>query len=186
MKILHESYVGIGYNYYQIKSYISLMFINQLFNNKTYKKMTKISIIIILIFTIGHSACTSSSTSSNSNEENISSLSEDVKRVGMVIRLEEDMIEEYKKIHADDHNGVRDLLVKYNIRNFSIFLIQLEDGNYYEFGYYEYVGDNFEDDMKKLAAEPRNQAWLEVTDAMQIPLHGNTSWTEMEQIFFNP
>ena len=55
--------------------------------------------------------------------------------------------------------------------NFSIFLHEI-DGNWYEFGYYEYTGDDYEGDMAKLAAEPRNQAWLKVCDAMQIPLKG--------------
>ncbi len=118
------------------------------------------------------------------NEE--PSLSKEVKRVGMVIRLREDMIEEYKRLHADDNEGVRDLLSKYNMRNFNIFLHRLDDGNYYEFGYYEYVGDNFEEDMKKLAAEPRNKAWLEVCDPMQIPLEGYEGWAEMERVYFNP
>ena len=104
----------------------------------------------------------------------------------MVIQLKKDKIDEYKKLHANDYEGVRDLLLKYHMNNFSIFLHQLDDGNYYEFGYYEYTGDNFEEDMKLLAAEPRNEAWLKVCDAMQIPQEGYTSWTEMESIFFNP
>ncbi len=109
-----------------------------------------------------------------------------VKRVGMVIRLKPDMIEEYKRLHADDNPGVRDLLTKYNMRNFNIFLYQLDDGNWYEFGYYEYIGDDFDEDMKNLAAEPRNKAWLEVCDPMQIPLEGNEGWAEMERVYFNP
>lgn len=113
-------------------------------------------------------------------------INEDIKRVGMVIRLKADMIDEYKRLHADDNEGVRDLLTKYNMRNFNIFLIQLDDGNWYEFGYYEYFGDDFEEDMNKLAAEPRNQAWLEICDPMQIPLEGYDGWAEMERVYFNP
>lgn len=107
------------------------------------------------------------------------------KRVGMVIKIREDKIEEYKKLHATDNPGVRDLLTKYNMRNFSIFLHQLDDGNYYEFGYYEYIGDNFEEDMANLAQEPRNIEWLKVCDPMQIPLEGYEGWAEMEQVYFN-
>lgn len=108
-----------------------------------------------------------------------------VKRVGMVVRLNEDMIDEYKRLHADDNPGVRDLLTKYNMRNFNIFLHKLDDGNYYQFGYYEYIGDDFEEDMRKLSNEPRNKAWLEVCDPMQIPLEGYSSWADMEQVYFN-
>ena len=107
-----------------------------------------------------------------------------IKRVGMVIGLKEDQIEEYKRIHADDHAGVRDLLTKYHLHNFSIYLQEI-DGKYYEFGYYEYTGKDFEADMAKLAAEPRNKEWLEICDPMQIPLEGHDSWAEMELVYRN-
>jgi len=108
-----------------------------------------------------------------------------VKRVGMVIGINPEIIAEYKELHADSNPGVRDLLTKYNLRNFSIFLKQLDDGNWYEFGYYEYVGDDFEADMAKLDAEPRNKEWLEICDPMQIPLKGETSWAIMEEVYHN-
>ncbi|UCC23162.1 MAG: L-rhamnose mutarotase, partial [Planctomycetota bacterium] len=69
-----------------------------------------------------------------------------VKRVGMVVGIRPEKIDEYKALHADDKPGVRDLLTKYNMHNFSIFLHEI-DGKYYEFGYYEYTGDDFEADM---------------------------------------
>ena len=150
--------------------------------------MNKIGIPIFLIISLFWLSYCTSPDSPPMESSNVTTTfkSEDIKRIGMVIKLKEDEIEAYKRIHGDNHHGVRDLLIKYNMRNFSIFLIQLEDGNYYEFGYYEYTGDNFEEDMKNLAAEPRNRAWLKVTDAMQNPLPGYESWAEMEPIFFNP
>jgi L-rhamnose mutarotase len=107
-----------------------------------------------------------------------------VKRVGMVIGIRPEKIEEYKVLHADDRPGVRDLLTKYNMHNFSIFLHEI-DGKYYEFGYYEYTGDDFEADMAKLDAEPRNKQWLEICDPMQVPLKGYDSWAVMEQVYYN-
>jgi L-rhamnose mutarotase len=109
-----------------------------------------------------------------------------VKRVGMVIELKEATMGEYKRLHADDYTGpgVRDLLNKYHMHNFSIFLHQI-DGKWYEFGYYEYTGNDFDGDMALLGAEPRNIEWLKVCDAMQIPLDGEESWTDMEMVFFN-
>jgi L-rhamnose mutarotase len=109
----------------------------------------------------------------------------EIKRVGMVIKLKPEYIDEYKALHADSNPGVRDLLVKANMRNFSIFLHQLDDGNYYEFGYYEYHGDDFEADMAKLAIEDRNIEWLKVCDPMQVPLEGYEGWAEMEQVYYN-
>ena len=107
-----------------------------------------------------------------------------IKRVGMVVGIRPDKIEEYKRLHADSNQGVRDLLRKYHMRNFSIFLQQIE-GNWYEFGYYEYDGGDFEGDMAKLAAEPRNIEWLKFCDPLQLPLPGAKGWTEMERIYFN-
>ncbi|MDT8388922.1 MAG: L-rhamnose mutarotase [Lentisphaeria bacterium] len=107
-----------------------------------------------------------------------------VKRVGMVVKLRPDCVEEYRRLHAEDHPGVRDLLSKYHLRNFNIFLHRIGD-EYFEFGYYEYTGDDFDADMAALAAEPRNQAWLKICDPMQIPLPGETGWAEMEHVYFN-
>ena len=107
-----------------------------------------------------------------------------VKRVGMVVGLRPDAIAEYKRLHADDNAGVRDLLTKYNMHNFSIFLHKI-GGKWYEFGYYEYTGDDFEGDMAKLDAEPRNKEWLKVCDPMQVPLPGETGWAVMERVYFN-
>jgi L-rhamnose mutarotase len=107
------------------------------------------------------------------------------KRVGMVIGIKPEVIDEYKKLHADGNPGVRDLLTIANMENFSIFIHQFDDGNYYLFGYYEYTGDNFEKDMAEIGAKDRNIAWLKVCDPMQIPFKGKISWSEMEQVYYN-
>ena len=107
-----------------------------------------------------------------------------VKRVGMVIGIRPDKIEQYKALHADSNPGVRDLLNKYHMHNFSIYLHEI-DGKFYEFGYYEYTGDDFEGDMAKLDAEPRNKEWLKICDPMQIPLKGYNSWAQMEEVYHN-
>ena len=108
-----------------------------------------------------------------------------VKRVGMVIGVKPDRIAAYKAVHAASNPGVRDLLSKYHMRNFSIYLQQLEDGAYYLFAYYDYDGSDYNGDMAKLSAEKRNIEWLSVTDAMQIPLRGQKSWTQMEEVYHN-
>ena len=129
-----------------------------------------------LILTISFSCSTVDEGEQNNRE---------IKRVGMVIKIKPEFIEEYKAVHADSIAGVRDLLIEANMRNFSIFLHQLDDGNWYEFGYYEYTGTDIEADMEKLANHPRNIEWLKVCDAMQIPLEGYEGWAEMEQIYYN-
>jgi L-rhamnose mutarotase len=107
-----------------------------------------------------------------------------VKRVGMVTGIRPEKIDEYKALHADTNAGVRDLLTKYHMQNFSIFLHEI-NGKYYEFGYYEYTGDDFEGDMAKLDAEPRNKEWLAICDPMQAPLKGYDSWAVMERVYYN-
>ena len=107
-----------------------------------------------------------------------------MKRVGMVVRLKPECVEEYRRLHADTNPGVRDLLGTYHLHNFSIFLHKIGP-EWYEFGYYEYTGSDFKADMDALAAEPRNQAWLEVCDPMQLPLEGAEGWTEMECVYYN-
>jgi len=110
------------------------------------KKKNAISCVITLILIL--------SVSCNSDDKKM--MNENVvKRVGMVIKIKPEFIDEYKKLHADNNTGVRDLLTEASMHNFSIFLHQLDDGNWYEFGYYEYTGNDFEADMAKLAEHPR-------------------------------
>lgn len=109
----------------------------------------------------------------------------EIKRVGMVIGIREERLDEYRALHSDHEPGVRDLLSRANIRNFSIFLGRLDDGNVYLFGYYEYHGNDYAADTAWLAAEPRNREWLAVTDPMQVPLPGESSWKVMEELYHN-
>jgi len=142
----------------------------------TMKKMKALSCVIALIFILIVSC----------NSDDMKMTDEKVaQRVGMVIKIKPEFIEEYKRLHADENPGVRDLLTEANMQNFSIFLHQLDDGNWYEFGYYEYTGDDFEADMAKLEKHPRNIEWLEICDPMQVPLEGYEGWAEMEQVYFN-
>jgi L-rhamnose mutarotase len=109
-----------------------------------------------------------------------------VQRIGMVIGIKADQISAYEALHAASKPGVRDLLDKYHMHNFSIYMRQLDDGKYYLFGYYEYTGTDYKTDMEKLGAEPRNQKWLSVTGPMQVPLSGEQSWAMMKEVYHNP
>jgi L-rhamnose mutarotase len=107
-------------------------------------------------------------------------------RIGMVIGIKPNKISAYEALHAASNPGVRDLLTKYHMHNFSIFIHQFDDGKYYLFGYYEYTGTDYKADMAKLSAEPRNQQWLSTTDPLQIPLSGEKSWAMMQEVYHNP
>ena len=108
-----------------------------------------------------------------------------VKRIGMVTQLRSDKIAECKRLHADSNPGVRDIMNKYHVRDFSIYLQQI-DGKWYEFAYYEYTGDNFDADMAAMAKEPRTIEWLKKCDPLQKPLPGAKGWTTMQRVYFNP
>lgn len=108
-----------------------------------------------------------------------------VLRVGMVIGVREDRVDDYRALHAEGHPGVRDLLASAGIGNFSIFIERLPDGALYLFGYYEYHGSAYEADMARLDAEPRNREWLAMTAPMQIPLPGQEGWKIMEEVYHN-
>jgi len=98
-----------------------------------------LAILLIVLMAIG---CMQKESGTDKNIK-ANEASTDIKRVGMVIKLKPEYIDEYRALHAASYPGVRDLLLKANMRNFSIFLHQFDDGNFYEFGYYEYHGDEF-------------------------------------------
>ena len=55
------------------------------------------------------------------------------------------------------------------------------------FSYFEYTGDDFDKDMKKMTADSTTQKWWKLTDPTQIPLPEAASqkkiWTNMEEVF---
>jgi L-rhamnose mutarotase len=70
-------------------------------------------------------------------------------------------------------------------RNYSIYLRQLPDGKHYLFSYMEYVGDDFEGDLKRLGANPEVQRWWKLTDPCQEPLADRKPgewWAAMEEV----
>jgi len=109
-----------------------------------------------------------------------------VKRYAKVVGLREDQIEEYKRIHREVWPEVLRTIRDCNIRNYSIFLRRMPDGRWYLFSYYEYVGDDHEADMAKMARCPKTQEWWKITDPMQFGLENRAPgewWAECEEVF---
>ena len=109
-----------------------------------------------------------------------------MKRYGSVIGVREDKIEEYKKLHAEVWPDVLKMISECNITNYSIFLRKLPDGNHYLFSYFEYVGNDFEADCAKMAADEITQKWWEVCIPCQKPLDDRAEgewWANMEEVF---
>ena len=61
---------------------------------------------------------------------------------------------EYEKLHANVWEGVLKKIEECNIRNYSIYRY-----NNLLFAYFEYVGDDFEGDMAKMADDEITQKW---------------------------
>ena len=104
-----------------------------------------------------------------------------MKRFGQVIGVKADRLEEYKKYHADVWPEILDVIRECNIQNYSIFY---KDGLL--FAYLEYVGENFDADMAKMAADPKTQEWWDIMMPMQEPVETRAEgewWANMEEIF---
>ncbi|SOH94936.1 2-dehydro-3-deoxygluconokinase [Monaibacterium marinum] len=106
-----------------------------------------------------------------------------VRRMGSVIRLKPEHLDEYKRLHADVWSGVLARLRASNITNYSIYLKQPE---HLMFGYFEYRGTDFAADDAAIAADPTTQEWWALCGPMQDPFETRKSgewWAEMEEVF---
>lgn len=104
----------------------------------------------------------------------------------MVIRLKADKVEEYNTLHAAVWPDVLKMLTACHIRNYSIFLRKLDDGNHYLFSYFEYVGSDFAGDMERMAADSVTQKWWDLCKPCQHPLTSRSEgewWAEMPEVF---
>ena len=104
-----------------------------------------------------------------------------MKRYGMLIALNPEKIEEYKRLHVAVWPEVLNVLQQNHVKNYSIFL---KDNLL--FGYLEYHGNNYEKDMKKVADAEITQRWWGLTAPCQEPLPTREEgewWALMEEVF---
>ncbi len=104
-----------------------------------------------------------------------------MRRFGQVIGVKPECVEEYERMHREVWPEVLRTIHACNIRNYSIF----RDGNTL-FAYFEYVGDDYEADMRKMAADPRTQEWWSLTDEMQEPAPDRAPgewWKTIPEVF---
>ena len=106
-----------------------------------------------------------------------------MQRMGMVIGLNAEKVEEYRQLHANVWPGVLSRISACNIRNYTIFLREPEN---LLFGYWEYHGSDFEADAALMAADPETQRWWELCMPCQKPLETRKEgewWAMMEDVF---
>jgi L-rhamnose mutarotase len=90
-------------------------------------------------------------------------------------------LEAYKRLHAVVWPEVLQMIKECNIVNYSI---------YYKYGflfsYMEYVGIDFDSDMRKMSDHPKTQEWWDVCKPCQNPLNTRNEgewWADMEEVF---
>lgn len=101
-----------------------------------------------------------------------------MKRYGMVTRLKPEGYTRYKKLHAAVWPKVLAQITACHIGNYSIYHHQ---GHL--FSYFEYTGDQFEEDMARMAADPVTQEWWKVCTPAFDPYEPGQFWTRMEELF---
>ncbi|MDN5214994.1 L-rhamnose mutarotase [Fulvivirgaceae bacterium BMA12] len=140
----------------------------------------KTMLMLVLVFSITGCRQQNEHKSSKASGEKISE-SDQVRRYGSVIKVKPEMLDRYKQLHANPWPGVLEQLSKSNIRNYSIYL---KDN--YLFSYFEYVGNDFESDMAKMAKDSITLEWWKQTDPCQEPLENRAEgewWAMMEEVF---
>ena len=104
-----------------------------------------------------------------------------MKRIGEVVKIRPECLESYKAHHADPWPGINEMIKECNIQNYSIF----QRGDYM-FAYYEYVGDDFAADMKKMEEDPVSQQWEVLMRSMMTPVddcNEGDFWAGMSEVY---
>jgi len=93
-----------------------------------------------------------------------------VQRYASVLGIPKENRERYEELHA------------------AVWPEVLEQIKYGEllFSYFEYVGDDFDGDMAKMAEDPATQKWWDINKPLQRPLPDRAEgewWTSIPEIF---
>lgn len=102
-------------------------------------------------------------------------------RYASVIGIKLENKAEYERLHADVWPEVLAKIYECNIRNYSIY-------RYGEllFSYFEYIGNDFNEDIAKMAADPTTQKWWEVCRPLQSPVDDRADgewWASVSEVF---
>ena len=109
-----------------------------------------------------------------------------VKRFGSVIGLNKEQEIYYRQFHAEVWDGVINRIKASNIRNYSIYITEIEGKNYL-FSYFEYTGEDYKSDIKAMADDESTKRWWKETDPCQFQLPSRKAgdqWSSMEMVFF--
>jgi L-rhamnose mutarotase len=101
--------------------------------------------------------------------------------------LKPEKAQHYRELHAHPWPSVNKMIKQCHIQNFSIHEREIE-GKLYLIAYLEYTGNDFDADMKKMAADPETQRWWKETDPCQSPLPDAAAkakiWSDTEELYY--
>ncbi|MCH4179309.1 MAG: L-rhamnose mutarotase [Megasphaera sp.] len=103
------------------------------------------------------------------------------KRFASVIKLWPEKAEYYEHLHANPFPGVNDMIRQCGITDYRIY----RRGDYL-FSIMTYSGDDYEYDMKKMAASPSTLRWWQETDPCQTRIEGagkDEWWSNMTLVY---
>ena len=104
-----------------------------------------------------------------------------MKRFGQIIGVKQEHLASYKKYHSEVWPEINRKISECNITNYSIFY---RDGLL--FAYFEYIGEDYDSDMKKMADDPKTQEWWAIMMPMQQPIESRAEgewWANMEELY---
>ena len=102
-----------------------------------------------------------------------------MKRIIQHSFLKPEKIDEYIKLHANAWPEVLEVIKACNIQNYSISLRCTE-----LYTYYEYVGEDYEADMKRMEASAVTQEWWKHTKPCFLYHDEGIYYDDLEEIFY--
>lgn len=102
-------------------------------------------------------------------------------RKGMVRGIKPECVNEYEKTHSDVWPEILQKITECNIKNYSVFA----QGDRL-FSFFEYHGNNYEEDTIKMRDNKIFEKWEKLHEDMFKPLEGqefDQGWIELNEIF---
>ena len=101
-----------------------------------------------------------------------------MKRIATISKLVPGTADDYIELHKNVWPGVVQAGHDAHMQNFSIYRF----GDYL-FSYYEYAGDDYDEDMRRKAALPVSQEWQEATGKYRQIMEEDRRYIELEEIW---
>lgn len=93
--------------------------------------------------------------------------------------LKPNKVDEYVRLHAHAWPEVLRMIHQCNIRNYSISIRGME-----LYTYYEYIGDDYDADMERMASDPLTQKWWKHTRPCFLYHEQGVYYDDLKEIFY--